>query len=92
MDYTNIINKEIKILRKAVDYNEKMVKSKKMNNPEISKIINIVEEFIISKKLICYGGTAINNILPDNLVYNKDLELPDYDFFHQSNGTCNSTC
>ena len=38
--------------------------------------------FIISKKLLCYGGTAINNILPkDAQFYNRDIEIPDYDFF-----------
>jgi len=31
---------------------------------------------------MCYGGTAINNILPENQqFYNKATEIPDYDFF-----------
>ena len=35
-----------------------------------------------SKKRICYGGTAINNILPfEYQFYDKNVELPDYDFF-----------
>jgi hypothetical protein len=41
-----------------------------------------VENFIRNKKLICYGGTAINNILPkQDQFYNKDIEIPDYDFY-----------
>jgi hypothetical protein len=45
-------------------------------------MIKIVEDFIIRKKLICYGGTAINNILPErDQFYNKEGEIPDYDFF-----------
>jgi hypothetical protein len=41
-----------------------------------------VEDFIKKKNLICYGGTAINNILPtEDQFYNKDVEVPDYDFF-----------
>ena len=32
--------------------------------------------------MICYGGTAINNILPEeDQFYNRDLEIPDYDFY-----------
>jgi len=53
-----------------------------MNNPEIIEIIKIVEKFLITTKRICYGGTAINNILPiDEQFYDKSIELPDYDFF-----------
>jgi hypothetical protein len=41
-----------------------------------------VEDFIKRKSLICYGGTAINNILPESdQFYNKEIEIPDYDFF-----------
>jgi hypothetical protein len=53
-----------------------------MRDPEVKKIISIVEKFIADKKLVCYGGTAINNILPEDAqFYNKDIELPDYDFY-----------
>ena len=32
--------------------------------------------------MVCYGGTAINNILPlEDQFYDKSTELPDYDFF-----------
>ena len=48
----------------------------------MTKIIQIVENFIKRKNLICYGGTAINNILPKEAqFYNKEYEIPDYDFF-----------
>ena len=47
-----------------------------------SKAINIVEKFIIDNKLICYGGTAINSILPESKkIYDYSLDIPDYDFF-----------
>ena len=74
--------KELQILRKAIDLSDKINKKKKLQNPIINEIMSIVETFIIKKKLICYGGTAINNILPDeNKFYNKEVDLPDYDFF-----------
>ena len=53
-----------------------------MSNPTIQEIISIVEEFLIKKKLICYGGTAINNVLPEkDQFYDLKREIPDYDFF-----------
>ena len=73
---------EIAILRNAVDESEKLQGEKLVKSEEIQKIIRILENFILRKKVIIYGGTAINNILPETLqFYNKDIELPDYDFF-----------
>ena len=74
--------KELNILRDAVDRVEKQEQSKVVNSPEVKKIISIVERFLQRKKLICYGGTAINNILPvHDQFYDKTIEIPDYDFF-----------
>jgi hypothetical protein len=73
---------ELTILRTAVDKAEQIQGSKSANSEEIKKMILIVESFIRRKKLICYGGTAINNILPkQSQFYDKDIEIPDYDFF-----------
>ena len=74
--------KELEILRNAIDKAEKRSGREMINSPEIQKMIFIVENFLRKKKLICYGGTAINNILPDNdKFYDRETELPDYDFF-----------
>jgi hypothetical protein len=73
---------ELAILRIAVDKADKKMARRVVNSDDISKIIKIVEDFIKRKNLICYGGTAINNILPESeQFYNKDVEIPDYDFF-----------
>jgi hypothetical protein len=73
---------ELTILRMAVDNAEEKMGKRIVNSEDVQKIIDIVEEFIKKKKLICYGGTAINNILPeDDKFYDKNYELPDYDFF-----------
>jgi hypothetical protein len=73
---------ELAILRSAVDETEKIHSGKIANSAEVKQMISILENFLISKRLICYGGTAINNILPVYAqFYNKDLEVPDYDFF-----------
>ena len=76
---------ELAILRMAVDEAETKIARRVVNSDEVQKIIEIVEEFIRHKKLICYGGTAINNILPEEeRFYNKDIDIPDYDFFSQN--------
>lgn len=73
---------ELAILRHAVDTNEKLAGQKIASSEEIKKMIEIVENFLKSKRLLCYGGTAINNILPKHAqFYNKDYEIPDYDFY-----------
>lgn len=73
---------ELSILRAAVDKIDKQEGEKLLKNPEVKKIIKIVEEFLIDRKLVCYGGTAINALLPpDDQFYDMSIELPDYDFF-----------
>jgi hypothetical protein len=70
------------ILRNAIDKTEQLVGFEMANNSEVKKIIGILEEFLRKKKLVCYGGTAINNILPkEDQFYNTDIEIPDYDFY-----------
>jgi hypothetical protein len=78
----DLINKELEILRNAVDKAEKTNATKEATSPLIKNILNVVEKFLKDGDLICYGGTAINNILPKKVqFYNKDYDIPDYDFF-----------
>jgi hypothetical protein len=73
---------ELAILRMQVDQAQEKIAKRVVSSEEIKKIIRIVEDFIKRKNLICYGGTAINNILPeDDKFYNKEVEIADYDFF-----------
>lgn len=73
---------ELALLRNAVDKAEDIKGFEEANSAEIKKMIHIVENFIKDEKLICYGGTAINNILPKNdQFYDMNKEIPDYDFF-----------
>jgi hypothetical protein len=75
-------NHELSILRGAIGEIENKQGRKKLSNPEVKKIIEIIENFLRKTKLLCYGGTAINNLLPkSDQFYDKDVELPDYDFF-----------
>jgi len=74
--------REIEILRDAVDLAQERAGKKVIRNPQVKEIIYIVEKFLRDNKTCCYGGTAINNILPtEDQFYDKSVELPDYDFF-----------
>lgn len=73
---------ELAILRQAVDENEMVGKQKLANSDEVKKMIQIVEAFLRKTRCICYGGTAINNILPTEAqFYDREIEVPDYDFY-----------
>ena len=74
--------RELEILRHAVDKAQERSQKAIVNSDEVKKIILIVEQFLQKKKCVCYGGTAINNILPTyDQFYDKSMEIPDYDFF-----------
>ena len=48
-------------------------------------VIAIVNAFITNKRVMCYGGTAINNLLPpEERFYDPDRDIPDYDFFSET--------
>jgi len=79
----NNTNEKIEeIIEKAVEEIEYIQGKSLVNSPTIKKILDILENFIKSKKLIIYGGTAVNNILPKKFqFYDKTIELPDYDMY-----------
>jgi hypothetical protein len=73
---------EMDILKNAVKNNENLHGQDVVESPDIKDIISILEKFIKDRGLICYGGTAINNILPKKeQFYDKSYQLPDYDVF-----------
>ena len=70
------------LVKQAVETIEAKIGAKKTSDPKIKDIIAIVERFIKKNELVCYGGTAINNILPEEAqFYDKKTEIPDYDFY-----------
>ena len=54
--------KELELLRKSVDIAEKKLGKKIKQSNDVDNIIKILEDFLRRKKVVCYGGTAINNI------------------------------
>lgn len=76
---------EMAILRAAVDKAGEVQSKRVVNSADVQKMISIVEQFLRRKRLVCYGGTAINALLPKHdKFYNKDTDLADYDFFSKN--------
>ena len=73
---------QLNILRTAMDKAEKNLSKKVAQSPVVKNIFKIIEKFIKGHKMMIYGGTAINNILPSKLrFYNTEVDVPDYDVF-----------
>ena len=76
---------ELAVLRQAIDEIESNAKNTNVNSEEVGQMIAIVEKFLQDTQCICYGGTAINNILPEeSQFYDRSTEIPDYDFFSKT--------
>ncbi len=76
------IKRQMKQLQAIADQAGEIIKYESAHNPEIQYAIDIVGNFLRKKGRVCYGGTAINAILPRSLrFYDPQKDLPDYDFF-----------
>ena len=54
-------------------------------NPLVHKLSQITESFLRSKRMLGYGGTAINNLLPKSAqFYDPKYDIPDYDFYSET--------
>ena len=56
---------------------QKKIKRYKYTKPIL---FNIIDNFISLNQLICYGGIAINTIIPKQRFYDE-VDIPDYDCF-----------
>ena len=77
--------RELVILRETIDKIDEEKGRQLVETPSVKRMVEILERFLRNKKLICYGGTAINNILPEaDQFYDRRLQIPDYDFFSKT--------
>jgi hypothetical protein len=52
------------------------------SNPDVQRMTRVVEDFLRETRCVCYGGTAINNLLPTTKqFYNLETQVPDYDMY-----------
>ena len=54
-------------------------------NPVTKQSLAIVQQFLKDHPVMCYGGTAINNMLPEeDQFYDPETTVPDYDFYSKT--------
>lgn len=91
MEEDIIVNKKLGIKKKAL-VEERLeeaiqkatdrIKYEEAHDEQLLLALSVVRDFIKDKKRVCYGGTAMNAILPKaKQFYDKNLDLPDYDFY-----------
>ena len=79
------IKDQIKRLEQAVEVGQQKIDFATANDPNVRKAIDIVERFLRKKQRVCYGGQAINALLPKSRqFYDPTYAIPDYDFFTPS--------
>lgn len=58
---------------------------KAASNPITKQSLAIVHQFLKDHPVMCYGGTAINNLLPpEDRFYDPETTVPDYDFYSKT--------
>lgn len=76
------VQKQFDFLKKVVDEAQKRIDYTIAHNQDIIKAIEVVERFLRKKERVCYGGQAINSLLPPkSRFYDPEYNIPDYDFF-----------
>jgi len=76
------VQKQFEYLEKVVSQAQKRIDYTVAHDPDVLKAIEVVERFLRRQKRVCYGGQAINALLPkERQFYDPETSVPDYDFF-----------
>jgi hypothetical protein len=79
---TSPIQRQMKHLEEVAAEGKKRVDYAVAHDPQVQKAIETVERFLRKSKRVCYGGQAINSLLPKkHQFYDERYNVPDYDFF-----------
>ena len=75
--------RELTLLQDAISASKKRNQEHEISmEKDVVEIFSTVLSFIKSKRVLCYGGTAINAALDEeDKFYDETFDLPDYDFF-----------
>jgi len=72
-------------IEKVAQIAQEQIDKENATNPVVKTAISIVEHFVKTHRVMCYGGTAINNLLPnEDRFYDPEKDIPDYDFFSET--------
>lgn len=75
---------ELESVKEIADQQAEMLAARDAEAPAVKLGTRVVEAFLKSTRTMCYGGTAINNLLPEEDQFYGPLETPDYDFFTET--------
>lgn len=72
-------------IEKAASIAQEQIDKTAAANPLIHTMMSVVKKFIQESRVLCYGGTAINNLLSKkHQFYDPEKDIPDYDFFSEN--------
>lgn len=75
---------ELASITAVAEKQAEMLAARDAEAPAIKVSTTIVEAFLKTHRVLCYGGTAINNLLPSEDQFYGPTETPDYDFFSET--------
>jgi hypothetical protein len=79
------IMEQVERIKRAALNAQKKIDYESAHDPQVSKSIEVVENFLRKRHRLCYGGQAINAHLPKAYqFYDPEYSIPDYDFFTPS--------
>jgi len=71
----------VKVVKDLEDENNRVAAS----DPGTVTSLGVVRAFLKNHPVMCYGGTAINDLLPkEDQFYDPKVDVPDYDFFSKT--------
>ena len=71
----------MKVVKDLEDENNRVAAS----DPGTVTSLGVVRAFLKNHPVMCYGGTAINDLLPkEDQFYDSKVDVPDYDFFSKT--------
>jgi len=72
-------------IRRLANDAQVLIDQENANDPFVKRMMNLVKSFLKARRVLCYGGTALNNLLPvEDQFYDPKQDIPDYDFFSET--------
>jgi hypothetical protein len=72
-------------IEEAAKSAQELIDKRAVENPITVRTLDIVYDFMKKHRVLGYGGTALNNLLPKSKqFYDPKVDVPDYDFYSET--------
>jgi len=72
-------------IEEAAKIAQELIDKRAVENPITVRTLDIVYNFMKKHRVLGYGGTALNNLLPKSKqFYDPKVDVPDYDFYSET--------